>query len=43
LISNIRNIWVELILEDKIARERCPRVHKHTVKLILDPCGTLGL
>ena len=33
---------VELTLEDRLARGKCPRAYKHMVRLILNPYGTLG-
>ena len=42
LIPNVINPWVELALENRLAREGCPRAYKHMVKLILNPFGTLG-
>ena len=38
----VRNPWIELTLENKLARRGCPRAYKHKIKLILNPCGTLG-
>ena len=37
------NSWVELILENQLARRGCPRFYIYIVKLTLDSCGTLGL
>ena len=42
LILNVRNLRVELTLENQLARRECPRTYKHMVKLILNSCGTLG-
>ena len=42
LITNVINPWVELALENRLARGGCPRAYKHMVKLILNPFGTLG-
>ena len=36
------NSLVELTLENRFARECCPRTYKHMVKLTLNPYGTLG-
>jgi len=41
LIPNVKNSWVELTLENQLAKGGCPRAYKHKVKLILNPCGTL--
>jgi len=41
LIPNVTNSWVELTLENWLARGGCPKAYKHMVKLILNPCGTL--
>ena len=41
LIPNVKNPWVELTLENRLARGGCPRAYKCMVKLTLNPCGTL--
>ena len=38
----VRNPRVELIFENRFAREGCPRAYKHMVKLIFNPFETLG-
>ena len=40
-IPNVANPWVELTLENLLARGGYLRAYKHMVKLILNPCGTL--
>ena len=40
--GNVTNSWVELTIENQLAMVGCPRVYKHMVKLILNPCETLG-
>ena len=40
--GNVTNSWVELTIENQLAMAGCPRVYKHMVKLILNPCETLG-
>ena len=39
---DVRNSWLELILENQLARGGCLRAYKHIVELILNPYGTLG-
>ena len=39
---DVRNQWVELTLENRLARGGCLRAYKYMVKLALNPCGTLG-
>ena len=38
----VTNPWAELTLENQLARGWCPRTYKHIIKLILNPCRTLG-
>lgn len=38
---NVRNLWVEVTLENRIAMGECTRAYKYIVKLTLDPYGTL--
>ena len=38
----VTNTWVELTIENRLVRGGCPKAYKHMVKLILNPCGTLG-
>ena len=42
LIPNVANPWVELTLENRLARGGCPRTYKHMIKLTFNQCGTLG-
>ena len=42
LIPNVTNPWVKLTLENRLAKGGYPRAYKHIVKLIFNPCGTLG-
>jgi len=39
--KNVTNPWVELTLENRLARGSCLRSYKHIIKLILNLCGTL--
>ena len=39
---NVTNSWVELILENQLARGWYPRSYKHMTKLTFNPCVTLG-
>ena len=39
---SVANSWVELNLENRLARGRCLRAYKHMVKLTLNQYGTLG-
>ena len=39
---NVKNSWIKLTLENRLARGECPRTYKHMVKLIFNPYGTLG-
>ena len=38
----VKNLWVELTLENWLARGGCPRAYKHMVKIIFNPRRTLG-
>ena len=40
-IPKVANPWVELTLENLLARGGYLRAYKHMVKLILNPCRTL--
>ena len=40
--GSVTNSWVELTIENRLVRVGCPRAYKHMVRLILNPCGTLG-
>jgi len=42
LIPNVTNLWVKLTLKNRLAKGECPRAYKHIIKLIFNPCGTLG-
>ena len=39
---SVTNLWVELNLENRLARGRRLRAYKHMVKLTLNQYGTLG-
>ena len=43
LICSVKNPWVELTLENWLAKGECLRAYKHMVKLTFNLCGTLGL
>ena len=42
LIPNVTNSWVELTLENQLARGECPIAYKHMVMFTLNLCRTLG-
>ena len=37
----VTNLWVELTLENRLARRGYPRGYKHMIKFILNVCETL--
>ena len=43
MLDSATNPWVELTLENWLAREGCPRAYKNMVKLTLNQSGTIGL
>ena len=42
LIPNVSNPWVELTIENRLAKRGYPRVYKHMVNLTPNPYGILG-